>query len=205
VKDIVTNWILAGVGILLVVMGAVWTLQGLGYVGGSFMSGATVWAVIGPIVAVAGIVLTGSPYAVADCCGVKAVGHAGEAFRLPHRRRCDSWSCERALDATRKWPRWVVPIWSSNASSVTHTAAHHPGVVDEQIDTGWSTASNLAASRTEASAARSRWKGTTFASGVPARDHGRRPARLARSRQASTTVARARRALWPPRIRCWRP
>jgi hypothetical protein len=39
------------------VAGVVWTLQGLGYVGGSFMSGATVWAVIGPLVALVGLVL----------------------------------------------------------------------------------------------------------------------------------------------------
>ena len=39
------------------VAGLVWTLQGLGYVGGSFMTGATVWAVIGPIVALVGLVL----------------------------------------------------------------------------------------------------------------------------------------------------
>ena len=32
-------------------------MQGLGYVGGSFMSGATGWAVIGPLVALAGLVL----------------------------------------------------------------------------------------------------------------------------------------------------
>lgn len=44
----------------LVLVGIVWTLQGLGYVGGSFMSGATVWAVIGPITAlVGGAVATG--------------------------------------------------------------------------------------------------------------------------------------------------
>jgi hypothetical protein len=53
----VTNWIVTALGVLLVLAGAVWTLQGLGYVGGSFMSGASVWAVIGPIVAVAGIAL----------------------------------------------------------------------------------------------------------------------------------------------------
>lgn len=52
-----TNRILTALGVLLVLAGAVWTLQGLGYVGGSFMSGASVWAVIGPIVAVAGIAL----------------------------------------------------------------------------------------------------------------------------------------------------
>ena len=50
--------------VLLVVIGGaaalagiVWTLQGLGYVGGSFMSGATIWAVIGPVVALIGLVL----------------------------------------------------------------------------------------------------------------------------------------------------
>ena len=52
-----TNWIVTALGVLLVLAGAVWTLQGLGYIGGSFMSGASVWAVIGPIVAVAGIAL----------------------------------------------------------------------------------------------------------------------------------------------------
>ena len=45
------------IGLLAALAGTVWTLQGLGYVGGSFMSGATVWAVIGPIVALAGLVL----------------------------------------------------------------------------------------------------------------------------------------------------
>ena len=47
------------VGVAAVLAGLVWTLQGLGYVGGSFMSGATVWAVIGPLVALAGLVLIG--------------------------------------------------------------------------------------------------------------------------------------------------
>ena len=45
------------IGIAAALAGLVWTLQGLGYVGGSFMSGATVWAVIGPLVALAGLVL----------------------------------------------------------------------------------------------------------------------------------------------------
>ena len=48
---------LAVLGVLIALAGAVWTLQGLGYIGGSFMSGATVWAVIGPLVALAGLVL----------------------------------------------------------------------------------------------------------------------------------------------------
>ena len=40
-----------GIGSLIAVMGAIWTLQGLGYIGGSVMSGVTFWAVVGPVVA----------------------------------------------------------------------------------------------------------------------------------------------------------
>lgn len=46
-----------GLGALLVVVGAVWTLQGLGYVGGSAMSGVALWAVVGPVVVVLGLLL----------------------------------------------------------------------------------------------------------------------------------------------------
>ena len=42
-------------GILLIGAGLLWTLQGLGFVQGSVMSGVTLWAVIGPLVVVAGI------------------------------------------------------------------------------------------------------------------------------------------------------
>lgn len=45
------------IGVLLVVVGIVWTLQGVGVLGGSAMSGVTTWAVIGPLVAVGGLVL----------------------------------------------------------------------------------------------------------------------------------------------------
>jgi hypothetical protein len=48
---------LAVLGVLIALAGAVWTLQGLGYIGGSFMSGATLWAVIGPIVLLAGLAI----------------------------------------------------------------------------------------------------------------------------------------------------
>jgi hypothetical protein len=46
-----------GLGILLVLVGALWTLQGLGVVGGSAMSGVTLWAIIGPLVVLAGLAL----------------------------------------------------------------------------------------------------------------------------------------------------
>ncbi|MEP6799716.1 MAG: hypothetical protein ABI890_16275 [Lapillicoccus sp.] len=48
---------LIAVGILLVLIGALWTLQGLGYVGGSAMTGQTLWAVVGPVVVIVGAVL----------------------------------------------------------------------------------------------------------------------------------------------------
>lgn len=48
---------LVAVGVLLVLVGVLWTLQGLGYVAGSVMTGVTVWAVIGPVVALLGILL----------------------------------------------------------------------------------------------------------------------------------------------------
>lgn len=48
--------VLVGIGAVLVLLGATWTLQGLGYIGGSVMSGVTLWAVIGPIVIIAGLV-----------------------------------------------------------------------------------------------------------------------------------------------------
>ena len=51
------GWTPMVVGLLAVVLGALWTLQGLDVVGGSVMSGVTAWAVIGPIVALAGVVL----------------------------------------------------------------------------------------------------------------------------------------------------
>ena len=49
--------VLVVIGVAAALAGIIWTLQGLGYVGGSFMSGVTVWAVIGPVVALAGLML----------------------------------------------------------------------------------------------------------------------------------------------------
>lgn len=49
--------LLVGIGAVIAVVGIVWTLQGLGYVGGSVMSGVTLWAVIGPVVFLAGVVI----------------------------------------------------------------------------------------------------------------------------------------------------
>ncbi|MDG4788331.1 hypothetical protein O7626_20730 [Micromonospora sp. WMMD1102] len=51
------GWLTLTLGLLAVVVGAVWTLQGLGRLGGSVMSGEPLWAVIGPLVVAAGLVL----------------------------------------------------------------------------------------------------------------------------------------------------
>jgi hypothetical protein len=45
------------VGILMLVVGALWAFQGLGYLKGSPMTGVRTWAVIGPIVAGLGVAL----------------------------------------------------------------------------------------------------------------------------------------------------
>ncbi|MFI7127401.1 hypothetical protein ACIBQ1_17020 [Nonomuraea sp. NPDC050153] len=50
-------WILLVVGVLFALLGAVWTLQGLGVLGGSVMSGVTAWAVIGPVVVIVALIV----------------------------------------------------------------------------------------------------------------------------------------------------
>ena len=49
--------VLVGTGFLLMLAGVVFTLQGLGILGGSVMSGVTFWAVAGPVIVLAGVVL----------------------------------------------------------------------------------------------------------------------------------------------------
>jgi len=51
--------VLTAVGVIATIAGVIWALQGFGVIGGSFMSGNSVWAIIGPIVAVIGLLVTG--------------------------------------------------------------------------------------------------------------------------------------------------
>ena len=51
------GWLPMSLGVLAIVVGALWTLQGLDVVTDSRMSDVRLWAIIGPIVAVAGLVL----------------------------------------------------------------------------------------------------------------------------------------------------
>jgi hypothetical protein len=44
-------------GVLLVLIGALWTLQGFGVVGGSFMTGSATWLVIGLVCVAVGLAL----------------------------------------------------------------------------------------------------------------------------------------------------
>ena len=44
-------------GLVMVLLGGVWFAQGMDWLGGSSMSGETLWAVIGPVVAACGAIL----------------------------------------------------------------------------------------------------------------------------------------------------
>ena len=46
-----------GIGVLMIAVGALWTLQGLGQVGGSAMTGNDTWAIVGPAFAGLGVAL----------------------------------------------------------------------------------------------------------------------------------------------------
>ncbi|HEU5387799.1 MAG TPA: hypothetical protein VFV73_18040 [Streptosporangiaceae bacterium] len=49
--------VLVGTGFVLTLAGVIFTLQGVGILGGSVMSGVTFWAVAGPVIVLAGVVL----------------------------------------------------------------------------------------------------------------------------------------------------
>ncbi|PZG23082.1 hypothetical protein C1I95_04180 [Micromonospora craterilacus] len=51
------GWFRLTLGLLAVVVGAVWTVQGLGYVDGSVMTDQRIWALLGPVLALVGLAL----------------------------------------------------------------------------------------------------------------------------------------------------
>ena len=51
------RWIMVVVGIILVLLGGLWFLQGVGILAGSVMTGQTLWVIVGAIVLIVGIVL----------------------------------------------------------------------------------------------------------------------------------------------------
>ena len=67
------GWLLVVLGVVVAAVGTVWALQGLNVIGGSAMSGVTLWAVIGPIVFVVGVILL--------AVGVRLAGSGGRQER----------------------------------------------------------------------------------------------------------------------------
>jgi hypothetical protein len=51
------KWISVVVGVLLVLVGSVWTLQGLNVIKGSFMTGQQLWTAIGLLAVIGGLTL----------------------------------------------------------------------------------------------------------------------------------------------------
>jgi hypothetical protein len=51
------RWVWIIIGALAVLTGILWTLQGLNLVGGSSMSGDSTFVIVGPVVAVVGMLL----------------------------------------------------------------------------------------------------------------------------------------------------
>lgn len=54
-RGAVTPTVMRAVGVVLIIFGAVFFLQGINVLGGSGMSGKTLWAVLGPIIALVGV------------------------------------------------------------------------------------------------------------------------------------------------------
>ena len=49
--------LLVPLGLVAVLVGLVWTAQGVGWLGGSPMTGKTLWAVLGPLLALGGVAM----------------------------------------------------------------------------------------------------------------------------------------------------
>ena len=49
--------LLVPLGLVAVMVGLVWTAQGVGWLGGSPMTGKTLWAVLGPLLALGGVAM----------------------------------------------------------------------------------------------------------------------------------------------------
>jgi hypothetical protein len=57
VESTVKKVAMVTVGAILILAGVTFGLQGLGVIGGSAMSGKNMWAVLGPLIAVVGVLL----------------------------------------------------------------------------------------------------------------------------------------------------
>jgi protein-S-isoprenylcysteine O-methyltransferase Ste14 len=64
-------WVKAGVGIIAVLLGLLWLAQGLNLIGGSSMSGHSIFALLGVIVAAVGVALLWSAQRARGRLGVR--------------------------------------------------------------------------------------------------------------------------------------
>ena len=48
---------MTGLAVVMVIAGGVFFFQGIGVIGGSFMSGSALWAALGPLIALAGLAM----------------------------------------------------------------------------------------------------------------------------------------------------
>jgi hypothetical protein len=53
----VLNWLLIAFGLVGTIAGVIFALQGFGVLGGSVMSGSSLWAALGPLIAIAGLLV----------------------------------------------------------------------------------------------------------------------------------------------------
>jgi hypothetical protein len=75
------------VGVVLTIAGVIWALQGFGVIGGSFMSGDSVWAIIGPIVGAVGLILAVIGVRRARSASLASPGQSGTRAQ-PRSRPC---------------------------------------------------------------------------------------------------------------------
>jgi hypothetical protein len=54
-STVMINRVLVAVGVVAIVAGVTFALQGFGVLGGSVMSGSSLWAALGPLIALAGL------------------------------------------------------------------------------------------------------------------------------------------------------
>ena len=52
------NRLITIVGVVLILIGAFWALQGFGAIGGNFMTGNNAFKIIGPVLAIIGLLVT---------------------------------------------------------------------------------------------------------------------------------------------------
>src|SRR6266545_4332501 len=124
------RWLLVIFGALLVLVGVVWTLQGLGYLAGSVMTGVTLWAIIGPIVALVGLVLL--------VMGARRLRTPGSGFRTRPRGQRSWWTrqTDEEEPCQTSWQASESPCWPPTGSRRSSTP--HRGRPWRTRALGWS-------------------------------------------------------------------